>query len=62
MKFDDLQVESKKSPLMLSSSSPRGFVRQNSLLRTPKTPQAEICDSESQLDTLIFCTNYLYAY
>ncbi|CAH8325419.1 unnamed protein product [Eruca vesicaria subsp. sativa] len=44
MKFDDLQVESKKSPLI---------VRQNSLLRTPKTPQAEIyCDSESQLESL----------
>ncbi|CAH8283577.1 unnamed protein product [Eruca vesicaria subsp. sativa] len=46
------KVESKKSPLMLSSSSPKGLVRQNSLLRTPKTPQAEICDSESQLESL----------
>lgn len=50
MKFDDLQVESsKKSPLMLS---PVGVVMQNSLLRTPKTPQAEPCDSESQFESL----------
>ncbi|KAJ0240745.1 F-box protein [Hirschfeldia incana] len=49
MKFDDLQVESRKSPLMLS---PVGIVMQNSLLRTPKTPQAEPCDSESQFESL----------
>lgn len=49
MKFDDLQVESRKSPLMLS---PVGIVRQNSLLRTPKTPQAEPCNSESQFESL----------
>uniref|UniRef100_A0A1J3HTU9 F-box protein n=1 Tax=Noccaea caerulescens TaxID=107243 RepID=A0A1J3HTU9_NOCCA len=50
MKFDDLQVESnKKSPLMLS---PMGIVMQNTLLRTPKTPQADPCNSESQLESL----------
>jgi hypothetical protein len=53
MKFDDLQVESnntcKKSPLMLS---PMGIVMQNTLLRTPKTPQADPCVSESQLESL----------
>lgn len=52
MKFDDLQLESnscKKSPLMLS---PMGIVMQNTLVRTPKTPQADPCNSESQLESL----------
>ncbi|EOA17076.1 hypothetical protein CARUB_v10005325mg [Capsella rubella] len=52
MKFDDLQVESntcKKSPLMLS---PMGIVMHNTLLTTPKTPQADPCHSESQLESL----------
>ncbi|VVB10103.1 unnamed protein product [Arabis nemorensis] len=52
MKFDDLQVESKsckKNPLMLS---PMGIVMQNTLLKTPKTPQADPCNSESQFESL----------
>lgn len=52
MKFDDLQVESKsckKSPLMLS---PMGIVMQNTLVRTPKTPQADPCNSDSQFESL----------
>lgn len=52
MKFDDLQVESNgcvKSPLMLS---PMGMVMQNTLVKTPKTPQADPCNSESPLESL----------
>ncbi|ESQ53494.1 hypothetical protein EUTSA_v10025800mg [Eutrema salsugineum] len=52
MKFDDLEVESKvckKNPLMLS---PMGIVMQNTLVRTPKTPQADPCNSESQFESL----------
>lgn len=50
--FDELQVESNgcnKSPLTLS---PMGIVMHNNLLRTPKTPQADPCNSESQLESL----------
>ncbi|KAL1215582.1 F-box protein [Cardamine amara subsp. amara] len=52
IKFDNLQVESNgciKSPLMLS---PMGIVMQNTLVKTPKTPQADPCNSESPLESL----------
>ncbi|KAM1073180.1 hypothetical protein ACFX2B_018085 [Malus domestica] len=48
----DMVIEDKaidKSPLMLS---PVNLVRQNSLLKTPKTPRVEACESESRLESL----------
>ncbi|CAH2076554.1 unnamed protein product [Thlaspi arvense] len=48
MKFDDLQVESKACKML----SPMGIVMQNTLLKTPKTPQADPCNSESQFESL----------
>ena len=48
----DMVIEDKaidKSPLMLS---PVNLVRQNSLLKTPKTPRVEDCESESRLESL----------
>ncbi|CAN8229215.1 unnamed protein product [Cochlearia groenlandica] len=50
--FDELQVESnlcKNNTLMLS---PMSIVMQNSLMGTPKTPQADPCNSESLLESL----------
>ncbi|CAB4287841.1 unnamed protein product [Prunus armeniaca] len=47
MVLEDRAID--KSPLMLS---PVNLVRQNSLLKTPKTPRTEDCESESRLESL----------
>lgn len=47
MVLEDRAID--KSPLMLS---PVNLVRQNSLLKTPKTPRTEDCASESRLESL----------
>ncbi|KAJ8764310.1 hypothetical protein K2173_006050 [Erythroxylum novogranatense] len=49
---DDVQIENKvfdKSPLMLS---PADLVKQNLLVQTPKTPCADVSDSDSRLESL----------
>lgn len=49
---DDLRIENKvidKSPLMLS---PVDLLKQNHLVRTPKTPRTDDCESESRLESL----------
>lgn len=62
---EDPEIENRgidRSPMMLS---PVDLLKQNHLMRTPKTPREEDCESESRLealpmDLLVFFTFFLF--